>query len=184
MDVVALVGSLRKDSYNLKLAKTMQERYANRFTLRIADIGHLPLYNPDDESSSPESVALLKQLVKEADAVIVITAEYNWSIPGSLKNALDWISRGDRELRGKPVMTAGVTPTALGTVRAQMHLREILSSPGMWGRIMPPGGNEVLINFAEPKFDAATGRLTDEVTLEFLDGVVDRFLHFCAEVRP
>ncbi len=184
MNVVALVGSLRKDSYNLKLAKTMQERYANRFTLRIAEIGGLPLYNPDDESNAPESVVLLKRMVKDADAVIVITAEYNWSIPGSLKNALDWISRGDRELRGKPVMTAGVTPTALGTVRAQLHLREILSSPGMWGRIMPPGGNEVLINFAEQKFDAVTGRLTDEVTLEFLDGVIDRFLQFCAEVQP
>lgn len=184
MDVVALVGSLRKDSYNLKLAKTIQERYANRFTLRIADIANLPLYNPDDEANRPEAVVELKRLVKESDAAIVITAEYNWSIPGSLKNALDWISRGERELRGKPVMTAGVTPTALGTVRAQLHLREILSSPGMWGRIMPPGGNEVLINFAEQKFDAQTGRLTDETTLEFLDGVFDRFLEFCKEVQP
>src|SRR5690606_1025839 len=106
----------------------------------------------------------------------LITAEYNWSIPGVLKNALDWLSRVDKVLIGKPVMVAGATPGMVGTIRAQFHLRDILASPGMNAKLLPPAGNEILISNAAQKFDPQTGKLSDQPTLEFIDGVVDRFI--------
>jgi chromate reductase len=107
MKLVAIVGSLRKDSYNRQLANTIQKRYADQFELEILDIGLLPHYNQDEENNPALSVLEFKKKVKEADGVIMITPEYNWSIPGVFKNALDWLSRVDKVLIGKPVMTAG-----------------------------------------------------------------------------
>ena len=175
LKMIAIVGSLRKGSLNMALAKSMQERYRDKFDLEIADIGTLPYYNTDDEEHPNDTVLGLKKQINEADAVFILTPEYNWSIPGVLKNALDWLSRGDKVLVDKPVLIAGVTPAMLGTVRAQLHLREILSSLGISARMLPPGGNEILINMANDKFDAS-GRLTDQNTLTFLDQVVDKFL--------
>lgn len=176
MKVVALVGSLRKESYNLQLAKTMQERYKGKLDIEIADIRSLPYFDQDEENNPPQVVIDFKRQLADSQGVVIITPEYNWSIPGVLKNAIDWASRVDRVLIGKPVMTAGVSPAMLGTVRAQLHLREILASPGVQAKVLPPGGNEILINFASQKFDESTGRLVDELTLGFLDGVVDKFI--------
>ncbi len=176
MNIVAIVGSLRKGSYNMQLAKTMQERYKNRMNITIADIRSLPYYDQDEELNLPQTVTAFKQSIATADGIIVITPEYNWSIPGVLKNALDWISRVDKVMIDKPVLPVGVTPGMLGTIRAQLHLREILSSPGVQGRVLSPAGNEVLINNAIQKFDAKEGRLVDEATLSFLDEVVSKFV--------
>lgn len=178
MKVVAIVGSIRKDSYNLKLAQTIQERYQDKFDMEIAPIEHLPFYNQDIEQNAPEVVTKFKKKVANADAVFIVTPEYNWSIPGVLKNALDWMSRVDNVLVNKPVLVAGASGGILGTIRAQLHLREILASPGLKARLLPPGGNEILVNLANQKFDAATGRLTDESTLTFLDDVVGTFIDF------
>lgn len=176
MNIVTLVGSLRKASYNMQLAETMRERYRDKMTMDILDIGRLPHFNQDQEADPPPVVKDFKKKIAEADGVIIITPEYNWSVPGVLKNAIDWASRADKVFIGKPVMTAGVTIGMVGTVRAQLHLRDILSSPGVQAKVLPPGGNEVLIPFAEQKFDAATGRLTDEATLAFLDAVMEKFV--------
>ncbi len=162
----------------MQLARTMQERYRDRLDIEILDIRQLPYYDQDEENHPPETVVQFKRQIADADGVLIITPEYNWSVPGVLKNAIDWASRVDKVFIGKPVMTAGVSPAMLGTVRAQLHLREILASPGVQAKVLPPGGNEVLINFAGQKFDAITGRLTDPVTLEFLDTVVDKFIAF------
>jgi chromate reductase len=175
MKIVTLVGSLRSESYNLKLARTMQDRYSDRFEMVFADLRELPHYDQDDENDPPQSVIALKQEISEADGVLIITPEFNWSIPGALKNALDWLSRVEKVMVNKPVLTAGVSPAMLGTVRAQLHLREILQSPGLSARVLPPGGNEILINQAMQKFDAS-GRLVDVATLEFLDTVIAKFL--------
>ncbi|SHG87746.1 NADPH-dependent FMN reductase [Ornithinibacillus halophilus] len=174
MKIAVLVGSLRSDSYNKFLAENMQKRYQSEHELEILEIGDLPFYNQDDELDPPEVVKNFKRQVADADGVMIITPEYNWSVPGVLKNALDWLSRVDKVLIDKPVMTAGASPTALGTVRAQLHLRQILSAPGVSARVLPPGGNEVLINFASEKFDQS-GRLIDESTLEFLDRIMEKF---------
>jgi NAD(P)H-dependent FMN reductase len=177
MKVIALVGSLRKESFNMQLAKTIQERYADKFTLEIADLRSLPYFDQDVENDPGEAVTQFKRSVKEADAVLIVTPEYNWSVPGVLKNALDWLSRVDKVLIGKPVMVAGVSTGLLGTIRAQLHLRDILASAGIQAKLLPPGaGNEILINQAANKF--AGGRLTDETTLQFLDQVIDRFVAF------
>lgn len=173
MKVVALVGSLRKNSYNLNLVQSIKERYVNKFDLSVADLGALPHYNQDDELNPPESVAAFKKQIAEADAVIIATPEYNWSIPGVLKNALDWASRVDKVLVNKPVLVVGATMGSLGTIRAQLHLREILT--GMQARLLPPSGNEVLVSAVHQKFNEA-GQLTDEATLAFLDSVIDKFV--------
>jgi len=186
MNTAALVGSLGKDSFNMQLALTMQERYRGKLAVDIVDIRSLPHFDQDLELDPPDAVKRFKAAVAQADGVIIVTPEYNWSVPGVLKNALDWCSRGERVFIGKPVMILGATPGMLGTVRAQLHLREILSSPGMQARVLPPGGNEVLVNMAMNKFDPARGRLVDEATLSFLDGVVDKFIDFVRETsaRP
>lgn len=178
MNIVMLVGSLRKDSYNMRLARFMQERYKDKLTIEITDIRSLPYFDQDEENNPPQAVKEFKQAIANADGVIIVTPEYNWSIPGVLKNALDWASRVDKVFIGKPVMTLGATLGLLGTVRAQLHLREILASPGMQATVLPPGGNEVLIGLAHQKFDEQTGAFTDEETIQFLDSKIETFVDF------
>lgn len=182
MKLLGIVGSLRKESYNLAFARTIQERFNDRFEWELAEIRSLPLFDQDEEQSPPPSVLKLRKQVEEADGVIIVTPEYNWSIPGALKNALDWLSRVEQPLIGKPVMTAGVSTGIMGTIRAQLHLREVLAAPGIRAKLLPPAGNELLINLAAQKFDA-TGRLKDESTLQHLDGAVGRFLEFVQSAR-
>lgn len=173
--MTALVGSLRPGSYNLGLVTTMKERYKDRFTLETADIGVLPHFNQDEENSPPAVVQKFKQQLAGCDGLIIATPEYNWSVPGVLKNALDWLSRGERVLVNKPVLIVGASTGMVGTLRAQIHLRQILSSPGLSCRVLPPGGNEVLVNFTQDKVDES-GRLIHQPTLAFLDDVVQKFL--------
>ena len=177
MKLVAIVGSLRKDSYNRQLAVAIQERYAEKFELEILDIGLLPHYNQDEENNPAPSVVEFKKKVKEADGVIMITPEYNWSIPGVFKNALDWLSRVDKVLIGKPVMTAGAATGLMGTIRAQLHLRQILTA--LQVKLLSPAGNEVLVNQAMNKFEQ--GHLVDATTLTFLDEVIARFIQLVKE---
>lgn len=179
MKVVALVGSLRKESLNMQLVKTVAKRYSDLFEIEVADIGVLPFYNEDDEHTPSEEVKRYKEQIAEADAVIICTPEFNWSMPGVLKNALDWLSRVDRPLVGKPILPMGVSQGGLGTVRAQLHLREVLASMGIQAKILPPAGNEILIGGAGQKFE--NGELAHEVTLQFLDEVMKRFVAFVKE---
>lgn len=178
MNVVTLVGSIRKESLNMKIAKFMQDRYKDKFNMQILSIDTLPFYNQDDESDPPQVVKDFKREIANADAVIIVTPEYNWSIPGVLKNALDWASRVEKVLVNKPVFPLGASQGVLGTIRAQLHLRDILSSTGIQARILPPGGNEVLINLAGQKVDVETDMLTDQKTIEFLDSKIDTFIEF------
>ncbi|WP_339214968.1 NADPH-dependent FMN reductase [Ornithinibacillus sp. FSL M8-0202] len=178
MNVVTLVGSIRKESLNMKIAKFMQDRYKDKFNMQILSIDTLPFYNQDDENDPPQVVKDFKREIANADAVIIVTPEYNWSIPGVLKNALDWGSRVEKVLVNKPVFPLGASQGVLGTIRAQLHLRDILSSTGIQARILPPGGNEVLINLAGQKVDVETDMLTDQKTIEFLDSKIDTFIEF------
>ncbi|RKP58322.1 NAD(P)H-dependent oxidoreductase [Cohnella endophytica] len=176
MKIAVIIGSLRQGSYNLQLANTMKERYINKLDLDIAEIRSLPFFDQDIELNPPHAVKELLGKVASADGVFIITPEYNWSVPGVLKNAIDWLSRIDKVLIGKPVMTAGVSPGMMGTIRAQLHLREILASPGIQAKLLPPAGNEIYISSAALKFDESTHRLVDESTLRFIDRVVDKFI--------
>jgi len=178
LKIAVLIGSLRQGSYNLQLANTMKERYINKLDLEIAEIRSLPFFDQDIELNPPLVVKELLRKIAAADGVLIITPEYNWSVPGVLKNAIDWLSRVDKVLIGKPVMTAGVSPGMMGTIRAQQHLREILASPGIQAKLLPPAGNEIYISSAGLKFDESTARLVDESTLRFIDRVVDNFIPF------
>src|SRR5690606_8016707 len=121
MKLVAIVGSIREDSFNLKLAKHIQTRYAEKFELEILDLKPIPMYNQDIELDAPQEVLDFKAKVKAADAVLWITPEYNSTIPGVLGNAIDWMSRVDKVMTGKPSMIMGASMGAMGTVKAQMH---------------------------------------------------------------
>ena len=114
MKVVAIVGSIRKDSYNLKLAKHVQNRYADQFEVEILDLAPLPIYNQDIELEAPQVVLDFKAKVKEADAVLWVTPEYNATIPGVLGNAIDWLSRVDKVMNGKPSIVMGTSMGILG----------------------------------------------------------------------
>ena len=177
MKIVALVGSLRKDSFNMQLVNTIEKRYSHLFEVEVANIERLPYYNEDDEMTPSAEIVNFKAMISGADAVLISTPEYNWSLSGVLKNALEWLSRVDKPIAGKPVIPMGVSQGGLGTVRAQLHLRQILSS--IQATTLPLAGNEIFIGAAGKKFEG--GKLTHEVTLQFLDEVINRFVVFVQE---
>lgn len=173
MKIVAIVGSIRKESFNLKIAKFMQERYKDRMDIEIVNIRDLPHFDQDIENDPPAVVKEFKKTVADADAVLWVTPEYNYSIPGVLKNAIDWLSRVDKVMIGKPSLIIGASMGLLGTVRAQQHLRDILFSSGVSSPIMQ--GNEVYIASVHEKCNEA-GQFVHEQTITKLDTVVDNFI--------
>lgn len=173
MKVAAIVGSNRKDSYNMKLAKYMQKTYKGQLDIEVLDIKDIPFYNQDIEDHPNQIVVEFKNKVAAADAVLWLVPEYNASIPGVLKNVLDWLSRGDKVMIGKPSWIMGASMGNLGTVKAQGHLRDILFSPGISSPVLP--SNEVYIGQVHEKIDAE-GNLIHEPTITFLNKVVDNFI--------
>jgi chromate reductase, NAD(P)H dehydrogenase (quinone) len=172
MKVVAIVGSIRKDSYNVQLAKHIQTRFADQFEVEILDLATLPMYNQDIELDPPKEVLDFKAKVKEAHAVLWVTPEYNATIPGVLGNAIDWLSRVDKVMIGKPSIIMGASMGILGSVKAQMHLRDILFAGGLNSPVL--GGNEVYVGAVHEKFDT-NGNLSDEATIAYLDTVIANF---------
>ncbi|CDQ40842.1 MULTISPECIES: NADPH-dependent FMN reductase [Virgibacillus] len=180
MKIVAMVGSNRQDSYNLKLTRFLQKRYTNKVEVEILPIDQLPFYNQDEEYNPPEIVKEIRNKILMSDGVLIATPEYNGSISGMLKNALDWFSRVEQVLVKKPVMIVGASMGAMGTIRAQMHLRQILQAPGIGALTLP--GNEVFIGSVHEKMDEQ-GKLTDEPTIEFVDSVVDNFIDWVEKTK-
>ncbi|MGO4371943.1 NADPH-dependent FMN reductase [Paenibacillus sp. MCAF20] len=182
MKIAALVGSSRKGSFNKQIAEFMAKRYAGngKLTIEFVTISDLPLYNQDNELTPPPSVIEAKRIVAECEGVLIVTPEYNHSVPTLLKNALDWFSRVDKVLVGKPVFIVGASPGVLGTARAQMHLRQILNSPGIAALTLP--GNEVFINGVSEKLNA-DGELIHESTVQHLDKLVDNFIGWAKRLK-
>ena len=119
--------------------------------------------------------------MKDSDAVLFAVPEYNYSIPGALKNAIDWFSRGgDLTIKDKPAFMIGASMGVLGTVRAQMHLKDILANPKLSPILLP--GNEVYIGSIQEKIND-DGELTDQSTIDFLDVVVDNFVAFYEQTK-
>ncbi|MFC6181291.1 NADPH-dependent FMN reductase [Lactiplantibacillus daowaiensis] len=179
MKIVALVGSVRHASYNQKLAEFVQQRYADEIEVSIPVLKDLPFYDQDIELEAPAVVNDFKQSVLKADGVMFVTPEYNHSIPGVLANAIDWLSRVERPLKGKPVMILGATMGPLGTVRAQGTLRQILDSPGVAARALP--GNEYLMGTVQNKFNN-DGDLTDQASIDWLDHCMHNYLQFAHDL--
>ncbi|MBU8878985.1 NAD(P)H-dependent oxidoreductase [Bacillus sp. FJAT-29790] len=173
MKIAAIIGSNRKESYNRKLTAFIQERFQEKIEIEILKIEQVPIYSEDDEFNSSSIVKEIKQKISESDGVLITTPEYNHSIPGILKNTLDWVSRVDTVMVKKPVMIIGSTTGALGTVRAQIHLRQILNSPGISALILP--GNEVYITNVHEKMNKS-GVLIHEPTIQILDRTMYNFV--------
>jgi chromate reductase len=165
MNVLGISGSLRQGSYNTLALRAAQKLAPEGVTLQIADLADIPMYNGDlAKLGMPAAVARLKDQIAHADAVLIATPEYNFSVPGGLKNAIDWVSRPpEPPLDGKPVAILGASMGMLGTVRAQVHLRQILLFLNTFTLNKP----EVFIGAAHTKFNAE-GELTDEMTKKMI----------------
>ena len=165
ISVLAICGSLRAGSYNRAALRTAIELKPPGMIIETADIGSFPLYNEDVRAQGfPPPVEKLRQQIKEADALLFATPEYNYSISGVLKNAIDWASRPpDQPFAGKPVAMMGAGAGMAGTARAQYDLRKCCVFLDMH----PINKPEVLIGVAHTKFDAE-GCLTDEAARGFI----------------
>jgi chromate reductase len=159
--ILGIAGSLRKASYNRAALRAAQGLVPADAVLDTFDLEGIPPFNQDHERSLPPRVAELKAKIREADAVLLVTPEYNYSIPGVLKNAIDWGSRpyGDNAWDGKPVAVMGASVGALGSARAQYHLRQSFIFLNMY----PLNKPEVMISTAAQRFDEQ-GNLTDETS--------------------
>ena len=172
--ILGIAGSLRRQSYNRAALRAATQLAPADAIMEIFELDGIPGFSEDDERKPPEKVVELKRRIRESDAILFVTPEYNYSIPGVLKNAIDWASRpyGDSAWSGKPVAIMGASPGMIGTARAQYHLRQVMVFLNMFPLNQP----EVMIAKAHERFDAE-GNLTDEKTKEFirllLKGLVD-----------
>jgi chromate reductase len=180
MRVLGISGSLRRDSYNTALLRHVGELLeAEGAQFEIYDgLRDIPPFDEDEEPFPAEAVSRLRQAIENADAVFFATPEYNSSIPGVLKNALDWVSRpfATNAMRNKPVAVVGASAGMFGAVWAQAELRKVLSTMG--ARVAE--GGEVAVGHAEGRFDEA-GTLTD---LNLADDVREVALMLIAEAQP
>ena len=173
ISILAFGGSLRKGSYNKALLRAALEMVPADAQMEAFDITAIPSFNQDLEKEPPQVVKEFKVKIKAADAILIVTPEYNYSIPGFLKNAIDSASRphGDNAFDGKPVAFMGASIGMLGTARAQYHLRQA----SVWLNMYPMNLPEVMVPFAQEKVDES-GKLTDgktrEKIKEFLQALV------------
>jgi chromate reductase, NAD(P)H dehydrogenase (quinone) len=180
LKVLGISGSLRKGSYNTAALRAAQELAPAGMVIEIADIATLPLYNEDVKAAGfPPPVLQLRQRIAAADALLFATPEYNYSMSGVLKNAIDWASRPpDQPFNDKPVAIMGASPGVIGTARAQYHLRQSCVFLNMHLVNRP----EVMIGAAASRFDAE-GRLTDETTRGFVRDLLVALAAWTARLR-
>ncbi len=176
-DVAVLVGSLRKDSLNRKVAKVLAELAPASLKLSLVEIGELPLYNQDKDQDPPAAWTALRARVKAADAVLFVTPEYNRSMPAPLKNALDVASRpyGQSAWDGKPAAVVSASPGAIGGFGANHHLRQSLVFLNVPTMQQP----EAYLGGADKFFDA-DGKLINDGTRKFLERFMLSFARWIA----
>jgi len=172
ISIAVIVGSLRRDSFNRKLADGLAKLAPTGVTFKQLQIGDLPLYNQDDDASPAESVKRLKKEISAASGLLFVTPEYNRSIPGVLKNALDHASRpyGQSAWAGKPAGVIGASVGPIGTSLAQQHLRNVLA----YLDVPTLGQPEAFIQAKEGLFnpDGSIG----EASSKFLQGWMDKYV--------
>ncbi|HEY3600026.1 MAG TPA: NAD(P)H-dependent oxidoreductase [Paraburkholderia sp.] len=173
--IAIIVGSLRRASTNRQLAVALTSLAPADFSFEFIDIGSLPLYNQDYDADFPEVARHFKQRIEAANGLLFVTAEYNRSIPGVLKNALDWGSRplGKSSWRGKPGAVLGTSPAATGTALSQQHLRNVLTHLD----VPTLGQPEMFIKHDATRIDA-DGKILSDETRKFLQVFVDHYVQW------
>jgi chromate reductase, NAD(P)H dehydrogenase (quinone) len=180
LKILGFAGSLRAGSYNKALLRAAIELLPKGVSLEIFEIEGIPPFNQDIEKDMPTKIREFKSKIREADAILIATPEYNYSVPGVLKNAIDWASRpyGDNAFEGKPAAIMSASVGMLGGARAQYHLRQIFVFLNMY----PINGPEVILSFSQDKFDA-NGKLTDENTKKFLRHLLQNLADWTRRLR-
>src|SRR5512139_1607934 len=178
--IFGFAGSLRKGSYNRALLRVALESVPGNAELEAFDLEGIPPFNQDLELEPPEKVRDFKARIRAADAILIATPEYNYSIPGVLKNAIDWASRpyGDNAFDGKPVAVMGASIGMLGTARAQYDLRRSFVFLNMYPMNQP----EVMVPFAQDKIDGS-GRVTDEKTRQKIRELLESLVSWAKRTK-
>jgi chromate reductase len=184
LNVISICGSLRKGSYNAMLARALPELAPAGMTITPApSFADFPLYNADvqNEKGIPPAVTALADAIRAADGLVIVSPEYNFSIPGGLKNAIDWLSRLEKQpFAGKPVALQSASPGPVGGARMQYHLRQSLISIDAYILNKP----EIFANNVKSRVDEASGKLIDETTRGFVKQQLAAFATFIERVRP
>ena len=178
--ILGISGSLRRESYNSAALRAAVGLAPEGAVIETFEIDGIPGFNQDEEGNPPAKVAELKRRVREADAILFVTPEYNYSVPGVLKNAIDWASRpyGDSAWDGKPAAIMGASIGAIGTARAQYHLRQMFVFLNVFAVNQP----EVMIGNASQRFDEQ-GNLTDEKTKDLMRQLLQKLVELTQRIR-
>ncbi len=181
MKILGICGSLRRNSYNMSALRACSELMPQGMTLQITDLADIPMFNQDVfDAGLPASVKRLRDDIVAADGLLIASPEYNFSLSGALKNAIDWASRPpSQSFQDKPVAIFSATTGPLGGPRNQYDLRRILIQ--LWAHPLPRP--EVFIGAANTKFDG-NGKLTDETTRKFLTELLAGFKTWIARMKP
>ena len=178
--ILGFAGSLRKGSYNKALLRAAEELLPEEAKLEIFDLEGIPPFNQELESRMPEKVKEFKAKIRDADAILIATPEHNYSVPGVLKNAIDWASRpyGDNSFEGKPAAIMSASTGMLGGSRAQYHLRQIFVFLDM----RPVNKPEVFITFAGQKIDDQ-GKLNDETSRKLIKQLLEALIYLTKRLK-
>lgn len=175
MKLVGLVGSNATHSYNRLLLEFIASEYTDLFELELLEITDLPLFNQSDDQTESKAIQNLNQKIINADGIIIATPEHNRTIPPALKSVIEWLSYKIHPMEDKPVLVVGASYYDQGTSRSQLHLRQILESPGVGAYTFP--GNEFLLGEVKEAFDNK-GQIKDANTVAFLRELLEKFTRF------
>ena len=177
--ILGIAGSLRHESYNRAALRAATELVPEGAAIETFELDGIPGFNQDEELQPPAKVTELKRRIREANAILIVTPEYNYSVPGVLKNAIDWASRpyGDSAWNGKPAAIMGASIGTIGTARAQYHLRQMMVFLNMF----PINQPEVMIGNASERFDAQ-GKLTDDATKDFIRQLLQNLVEWTRRI--
>ena len=180
LNILGFAGSLRIGSYNRALLRAAGQLLPENTTLEVFDLSDIPPFNQDHEADMPTKVKEFKSKIREADAILISTPEYNYSVPGVLKNAIDYASRpyGDNPFDDKPVAIMSASVGMLGGARAQYHLRQMF----VFLNMHPINSPEVILTSASDKFDTE-GTLLDENTKKFLTQLLQNLSNWTKRLR-
>ena len=178
--ILGFAGSLRKNSFNRALLRNVLSIMPDNSSLEIFELDDIPPFNQDIEKDMPEKVREFKSKIRGADAILISTPEYNYSVPGVLKNAIDSASRpyGDNPFDGKPVAIMSASIGMLGGARAQYHLRQIFVFLNMY----PVNRPEVMVNFAADKFDN-DGNLMDKTAQKLIGDLIQNLVNWAILIQ-